>query len=194
MKVKVRANNGTSILTIRCVITNRECDGKSVWADAWREMGNYYDHAFTPEELQERLIEILPDKNQQILQESMAAYNKRRGPRVGDFLRNPDGTFTRFTHDWGDHIQTGGGSNSFYLGNGYCSYSGSLDTGIMKADIVRTKETKKGMIWFFNEGWSGPNRAVHYEVDFRVFDIKEGADISGLNGYHRSLKQNKAGQ
>ena len=74
--------------------------------------------------------------NANILRSRLAAFNARTGPRVGDWLAlaPPDPrcpTYTRFTHDWGDHIQTGGQDGSYYFSStGHLSYSGGLDPGI----------------------------------------------------------------
>lgn len=128
------------------------------------------------------------DKNLQILNERTSLFNSRKGARVGDYLKMPYGLYTRFTHEWECHIQTGGGSGSFFLGE-YISYSGSLDSGVKKADIQLTNETRKGQIWFFDKNISGANRGVYYEIDFRVFELKEGANTNGLPQIARYEKQ-----
>jgi len=117
--------------------------------------------------------------NEQILAEKVTAYNQIEGPRVGDFLKLPYGIYTRFTYDWGESLQTGGGSNSFYFGNGYMSYSGGLDKGVKRDDIRQTEETREGFIWFFDRGISGAGRGVDFKIAFRVFEPIEGADLSG---------------
>jgi hypothetical protein len=119
--------------------------------------------------------------NENILEERTKAFNSHEGARVGDYLKLPYGLYTRFTYVWDDSVQTGGGAGSYYLGSaGYCSYSGGLDSGVKKTDIIQTNETKKGYIWFFKDGISGGGRGIDFEVECRVFELKEGADISGL--------------
>lgn len=120
------------------------------------------------------------DRNVAIFNERVAAYDKKPGARVGDYLILPYGLCTRFTHKWDDHIQTGGNSSSFYLGNGYISYSGGLDSGVKLSDIELTDEVKSGMIWFFDKDISGAGRGVNFEMNFRVFKLKEGANTNGL--------------
>ena len=131
--------------------------------------------------------------NQEILAQRIAAYDRITGPRVGDFLRLPrldprSAEFTRFTHDWGDRIQTGGISGSFYLSEGSISYSGGLNPGVATADLVATSETREGQIWFFDLNQSGAGRGVYFIMPFRIFDIRSGADTHGLyemgTGYH----------
>lgn len=115
--------------------------------------------------------------NLNILKNRMELYNKKAGVRVGDWLKLPYGLYTRFTHDWGEDIQTGG-SHGFYLGNGYASYSGSLDSSISKTVLLPTNEIKSGSVWFFDKDISGAGRGVDFEADFRVFELKEGADLT----------------
>lgn len=134
--------------------------------------------------------------NLSILAKRMAAYDERPGPRVGDFLSLtvPDDRcrdYTRFTHDWGDRLQTGGSEHgSYYLGGGL-SYSGGLDPGISKADLVPTGLVREGSVWFFDRGISGAGRGVEFRAPFRVFTVRDGADIRGIDElrcpYHLSV-------
>lgn len=118
--------------------------------------------------------------NEEILQNRTETYNNRPGARVGDFLKLPTGKFTRFTYSWDDHIQTGGMGGSYYLGNGYLSYSGGLDPGVKKSDIVETDEKKDGLVWIFDKDEHRAHNAVHFKIEQRVFALKENADISGI--------------
>lgn len=127
-------------------------------------------------------------ENNEILKERESAFNLKKGARVGDYLLLPHGEYTRFTHLWEDSIQTGGSSGGqYYFGTGYLSYSGGLDSGVKLKDIEQTEEIKKGWIWFFDRNISGAGRGVNFEIDFKVFKLKEGADLSGLPQieYHR---------
>jgi len=126
-------------------------------------------------------IPQLDEKNTAILKDREAKYNKKAGPRVGDFLKLPDGTYTRFTYDWGDSIQTGGASRSFYLGNGYISYSGGLDPGIEKSDVKLLKIKKYGLVWFFKDDWQRAGGGIDAKMAFRVFTPVKGADLSGVD-------------
>jgi hypothetical protein len=135
----------------------------------------------------QRIVTLEP--NEQILQRRMEAFNRRAGARVGDFLRLPQPDprcpeFTRFTHDWGDSIQTGGMDGSFYLGHGFLSYSGGLDPGIAHTDLLPTTETKPGHVWFFDGDISGAGRGVSFSVLLRVFVTRPGADLTGVWEMH----------
>lgn len=124
--------------------------------------------------------------NDEILLTRYTALNKQQGARVGDFLKltPPDPrcpNYTRFTHDWGDTIQTGGTvGGSYYLANGFLSYSGGLDPGIATADLILTDEVKDGHVWFFDEDISGAGRGLTFDAQMRVFIPRPGADLSGI--------------
>jgi hypothetical protein len=65
----------------------------------------------------------LSEKNKMILEQREALFNKRLGMRVGDFLKIENDLYVRFSHDWGNDIQTALGG-SFHFGNGSLSFSG----------------------------------------------------------------------
>lgn len=124
--------------------------------------------------------------NDELLQIKLAKFNARQGPRTGDFLRLPEihpklGRYTRLTHDWGDTQQTGGMGGSYYLGNGWLSYSGGLDPGIKTADITPQIDEKPGSLWFFDKDISGAGRGVNYTAPMRVFGIRDGANLDGID-------------
>ena len=132
------------------------------------------------------LTEMDPE-NVAILQARVQKFNARAGARVGDFLKltPPDPrcpNYTRFTHDWGDLMQTGGQSGgSYYLiGGGGLSYSGSLDHGISPDDLLLTEETKHGAVWFFDKDFSGAGRGIECWVPMRVFIPRPGAKLDGI--------------
>lgn len=121
------------------------------------------------------------ETNLRILKERVFDFNKKEGPRVGDYLELPYGLMTRFTHAWDDGIQIGGGSASYYLGDGgYISYSGGLDPSIEYTSIEPTEKVKDGMVWFFNEGYTGGGRGVHFYIPFRVFKLVDGYNTSKI--------------
>ncbi|HBB16878.1 MAG TPA: hypothetical protein DCZ97_07710 [Syntrophus sp. (in: bacteria)] len=126
--------------------------------------------------------------NTDILNDRIKSFNNHVGPRVGDYLYIPQTDeripqYTRFTHHWGDRIQTGGTQNhgGYYLDrNGFFSYSGGLDSGIATADLIDTGETRPGSLWFFDGNVAGAGRGVHFMADMRVYTVREGADLNGL--------------
>lgn len=112
-----------------------------------------------------------------ILAEREKLFNAVEGPRVGDFLRTPDGML-RFTHDWGEDIQTTVrakhpcyGDASFYLSEGYASFSGSLDSAISKTLLRDTGEKQDGSFWFFHHGWVTAENGVYFKMPCRIFEM-----------------------
>jgi hypothetical protein len=118
----------------------------------------------------------LDDKNLAILAERAAAYLTIQGPRVGDYVKMPDGTLRRFTHDWGDKIQTTVGARhpcdgdaSFYLCCPGASFSGSLDPSISKAAIRDTGEKLPGAFWFFRDNYVTAHNGVGVRMPCTVW-------------------------
>ena len=115
-------------------------------------------------------------------------FNQVTGPRVGDYLRTPAG-FLRFTHDWGEDIQTTvrpshpcNGDASFYLsGDGYVSFSGSLDRAIPKTRLRDTGETQEGAFWFFHHNCPGAGQGVYFRIPCRVFELVADDDELSAN-------------
>lgn len=131
--------------------------------DLFRENQHFYDANIMDLRYAER--------DRQIIESRIEQYNKQQGPRVGDFLKLPNGEYHRFSHHWGDGLQTSK-DGSFYFGNGYVSFSGSLDPSIKLSRIVPTEETKLGRVWIFSQDSMGAGRAVYAKVAFRVFELR----------------------
>ena len=120
-------------------------------------------------------METFDTLDAEILVKREKLFNELEGPRVGDFLSTPEGML-RFTHDWGDEIQTTvrpshpcNGDASFYLSEGYVSFSGSLNPSIKKNLLEDTGEKQDGSFWFFHHNFAGAGRGVHFRIPCRVF-------------------------
>jgi len=133
---------------------------------------HFYTNSHTADQKSENDFDLLTTRINQL--------NYRQGPRVGDFVIMPDETVLRFTHHWtyeddndpGD-IQTtvpGSADTSFYLSeNGFCDFSGSLDTALPVRDMQDTLENRPGRVWFFHDNYARAHNSVHATVPFRVF-------------------------
>lgn len=109
------------------------------------------------------------ERDQAILDERVTAWNKRTGPRVGDWIRFADGMVCQVSHLWPGSAQyTYGGS--FYLGDGYQSYSGGLESGIPLESLTLTDETKPGTVWFFHHDFHTGHNGVNATVECRVYE------------------------
>lgn len=121
---------------------------------------------------------IFDQRDQQLKDRALALWEKRTGPRVGDFLEMPNGRLHRFTHDWGDQIQITSHyyphHGSFYFGQGgTCSYSGGLDPGFPKASIEATERVLQGPVWMFHHGYAAAHNGVPTTIPCRVFRLTE---------------------
>lgn len=116
------------------------------------------------------------DRDQQILSERMEAYNTIQEVKVGEFLQYKD-TFLRFSHDWGESIQTSQGG-SYYLGDGYISMSGALNSGVDKSALELTPGHKNGSVWFFHHDYHTGGGGVDFQVSLRVWKLKDESTIS----------------
>ena len=127
--------------------------------------------------------------NEKILALKMDKFDAVQGPRVGDFIRlkqlDPrQRAYTRITYIVGDHAQTGGSDQGAYdlFGSGLNS-SGSLDPGVGTEFLIPTAGTKLGSVWFFDQNIVGVGRRVTFFRNMRVFDLEEGASISGIGEF-----------
>lgn len=119
------------------------------------------------------------DKDAQIVARNVAAWNELVGPRVGDFVEMADGSMRRFTHDWGDWIQIDeSSSGSFYFGFGYASYSGGLERGFNKKDLIDTGKTCSGRFWMFHHDLAYAHNGVTFEIDCRVYKYVPPEDLN----------------
>ena len=125
------------------------------------------------------------DRDQAILAARITQWERQAGPRVGDFVHMPDGSLRRFTHHWGDGLQTTcghpcAGDQSFYFAGAYMSFSGSLDSSIDIARITDTGEQKDGKAWFFHHDFMTAHNGVTVTVPCRVYKVECGGETVAL--------------
>jgi len=96
------------------------------------------------------------DRDAAILRVRQEEYLLKHGPRQGHFVRFVDGEIRRISYVWDCYddpaqwgIQTSKGG-SFYLGDGYMSFSGGLDSSIDFVTFKLTDELMEGPAWFFH--------------------------------------------
>jgi hypothetical protein len=124
----------------------------------------------------------MPTKDEQdnaIAEERQAAFLNRQEIKSGDFIRFPDGTLKRVAHVWKDEndkpesiqptMYEAGRDWSFYLGEGWMSFSGSLNTGIAASHFRKTDELMQGTCWFFHHDYATAGGAVYYKINCRVW-------------------------
>ena len=112
------------------------------------------------------------DQDARMLAKRVDRREEQAGPRIGDFVKMLDGTTRRFTHDWGEDIQTTckDGLGSFHLtAGGDGNYSGGLDAAISKSGLEETGKTLKGAFWFFHHDRRRAHNGVYFKTPCRVF-------------------------
>ena len=118
------------------------------------------------------------DQDWQLLTKRVETWDSRQGPRVGDFIEFADGITHRFSHDHGEEwgIQTSPIGGSFYMGDGYLSYSGGLEPSIKHDQIEATDEQRLGAVWFFHHDYHRSSNGVNAWVPCRVFKTSADSD------------------
>lgn len=101
-------------------------------------------------------------------------------PKVGDFVRFSDGTMRRISCHWTDGTGWDGGcqtsdlyglhSGRYYLGDGYCNFSGGLHPAVPTEQLKPTDEFMLGAVWMFrHDHWTAHN-GVDFTVPFPVWE------------------------
>jgi hypothetical protein len=107
-----------------------------------------------------------------ILSQRAGAYAAQSGPRIGDYVDFADGVTRQISHIWDllpvPSIQTSDGG-SFYLGDGYCSFSGGLHPGIPADTLNLTEETREGQVWFFHHNYTTAHNGIDVVIPFCVY-------------------------
>ena len=103
-------------------------------------------------------------------------------PIVGDWIDFPDGTRRRISHIWradwmndpdrGPGYQTSDGG-SWYLGDGYTSFSGSLYSTLQDPDLTPADETRHGSCWFFHHDHHRAHNGIETAIPFRVWNTTQ---------------------
>lgn len=124
-------------------------------------------------------MQTLDERDTAILNTRQAAFLACQEPKQGDFIRFADGTIKRIAHVWPDEQNRAewiqptdgkGDAGSFYLGEGYMSYSGSLNQGIDANRFTRANETMQGRCWFFHHDFARANGGVYVQINCPVWN------------------------
>lgn len=118
------------------------------------------------------------DRDEEILRKRQAMLSERTEIKQGDRVIFADGVQRWVSHVWEAYehptdgfpttVQTSDGG-SFYLGEGYCSFSGGLFTPVPFEHFTRTDETAELSAWFFHHDWHRAHSAVYAVVDVPVW-------------------------
>lgn len=91
--------------------------------------------------------------NQEILVKRQELFLADNTIKVGDVVIRPDGSKSRVAYVWKIDpvtVQLSDGIGSFYLADGFMSYSGSLNNGIPINHFSLTPELTPSPAWFFD--------------------------------------------
>ena len=117
----------------------------------------------------------IDQRDNELLFARIAARANIDGARVGDWCRLPDDNMVRFTHDWGDDLQTdrGQGLGSFYFSRcGFMDYSGGLDRALPRDRLHDTGAMLAAPCWFFHHDRPAAHNGVTVSVPCRVFELR----------------------
>jgi hypothetical protein len=109
------------------------------------------------------------DRDKEIFLRRVQLLDEVPGPRIGDWIKYADGTILRIGHVWTDDAVQPVPGGSFYLGDGYVSFSGSLYRGVPINSLTATSQKRRGRVWFFHDDQSRADNSVHLYAEFRVF-------------------------
>lgn len=113
------------------------------------------------------------ERDAEILRERAASLLANK-INVGDFVRFADGVARRVSYIWTDEhgeifsVQTSGGG-SFYLADGFVSFSGSLYHGVPFESLTDTGDRHDGDVWFFHHDFPGAGCGVACVAKFRIW-------------------------
>lgn len=118
-------------------------------------------------------MERLDAKDQEIVCKIFKQFEEHKGPRVGDFIIMKDGNIERFSHDWGDDIQTCFGG-SFWIGNsGNVEFSGGLNSAVMKNELeLVPDDIQLGEFWIFHHHRVEAHNGVYFNLPCRTYKFK----------------------
>jgi hypothetical protein len=122
--------------------------------------------------------------NAEILERRQQLILDRPEPQVGDWVIFND-CERRISHIWryGEDgeidaienwgIQTSQPWTSYYLGEGYIQFSGSLYMSIDAVHLEATDHLRLADVWFFNRGWPSAHCGRSFKCNFKVWKVDQ---------------------
>lgn len=104
-----------------------------------------------------------------LLAARIAARNAIQKPLVGDYVYFKSGQLERFSHDWGDGLQTSPGGSFYLFESGRASFSGGLNPATPLQELKVSSATLPGSFWIFHHGIAGAHRGVYFDIPCNVF-------------------------
>ena len=101
-------------------------------------------------------------------------------PRTGDIIFISKYKMVYACHCFSDRVQTTAGGSFSIHSNGSMSYSGGLQPGISREDLILTEDFELCKAWFPEGNNLRAHCAVYAEIKVRVWTLKKGANLSGV--------------
>jgi len=125
-------------------------------------------------------VTYLSSRDFEIMLSRQTALYQRETPGEGDWVIFADGVERRISYTWPDGVQTsgynGGDGGSYYLGEGYVSYSGPLFGTVPTATLRRDSlGYRAGRVWFFHNDVHMAHNGVDTLAWFKVWRCSEVA-------------------
>ena len=95
-------------------------------------------------------VPFVDNRDCELVKSAFKEYALRGGPAVGDWIIFSDGVKHRFSHHWGDSIQTSQGGSFYMDASGYVSFSGGLSPAVPIGRIQPAGEYEPGLFWSFH--------------------------------------------
>jgi len=117
----------------------------------------------------------IDDRDHALIEARRVAFEARNPakPRTGEYVRLLDGRLHRFSyvHDFEDwqRAQTSA-EGSWYLGDGYASFSGSLDPGIPFERLRVTGGRMGARFWLFHHDYAMAHNGVDFKIPVRIWE------------------------
>lgn len=114
------------------------------------------------------------DADIKVIRSNLYAYNATHGLRVGDFVKFQDDSIRRVCHICernGAEVcfqpQSNLGDGSYSIGDGYCSYSGGLDSPVTH-NLMPAHKWVSGFAWSWGVS-SGAHMGINFWTYYRLF-------------------------
>lgn len=135
--------------------------------------------------------------NEEIITRRMNQREKLDGPQVGDFVildptQEPT-EYHRFSHDWGDVIQTARGGSIYLVEGGWGSFSGALDPSIPKTKLFKTGLKRPGRFWIFQNDYATAGNGYEFKVPVPVWVYDKTSCSSCSNSLLDGVYERKSG-
>jgi hypothetical protein len=130
----------------------------------------------------------LDELDQQMLNERFAARQKIKRPAIGDYVIFPDAHLERFSHDWGDRLQTSTEGSFFLLDNGNGDFSGGLNSAIKLEHFTSSDlDSLNARFWFFHHDQYRAHNGVTFQIPVKVWECASTKKPSGENMSNQSF-------